>query len=144
MPRGWEVAGGAPQHEQGRGWDGDGWGINHGNGWRHRNIESNSNSNGFKLYSNFDRSRNDLPELENFEIKYGFEGFEERNNFLHRNFSRFRMYFKWKIREASRFRIWIEFDRISSSSNLDETWARDLCLYLVTNAMLGKEFEVPN
>jgi hypothetical protein len=28
------------------------------------------------------------------EIKYRFEGFDERNNFLHRNFSRFEMDFK--------------------------------------------------
>jgi hypothetical protein len=28
------------------------------------------------------------------EIKYGFEGFEERNNFLGRNFFRFGMDFK--------------------------------------------------
>jgi hypothetical protein len=28
------------------------------------------------------------------EIKYGCEGFEERNNFLHRNFSGFEMDFK--------------------------------------------------
>jgi hypothetical protein len=38
--------------------------------------------------------------------KYGFEGFEESNNFLHRNFFRFEMEFKWKIREA----LGLEFD----------------------------------
>jgi hypothetical protein len=27
-----------------------------------------------------------LPVLENFKIKYETEGFEEKNNFLHRNF----------------------------------------------------------
>jgi hypothetical protein len=32
-----------------------------------------------------------LPELEKFEIKYGCAGFEEGNNFLHRNFFRFEM-----------------------------------------------------
>jgi hypothetical protein len=36
-------------------------------------------------------SKNDLPELEKFEIKYGYEGFEERNNFIHRNFYRFEL-----------------------------------------------------
>jgi hypothetical protein len=30
--------------------------------------------------------KKDLPELEKFEIKYGFEGFNERNNFIHQNF----------------------------------------------------------
>jgi hypothetical protein len=40
------------------------------------------------------------------KIKYGPEGFEERNNFLHRNFFRFGVDFELKIREASRF----EFD----------------------------------
>jgi hypothetical protein len=32
--------------------------------------------------------------LEKFEIKYGCEVFEEGNNFLHRNFFRFEIYFK--------------------------------------------------
>jgi hypothetical protein len=32
------------------------------------------------------RSKAGLPLLENFQIKYGFEGFEERNNFPYRNF----------------------------------------------------------
>jgi hypothetical protein len=27
--------------------------------------------------------------LESFQIKYGIEGIEERNNFIHRNFFRF-------------------------------------------------------
>jgi hypothetical protein len=29
-----------------------------------------------KIHSNFDRSKKDLPVLENFQIKYGFEWFE--------------------------------------------------------------------
>jgi hypothetical protein len=55
-----------------------------------------------------------FPLLENFKIKYGCEGFEERNNFLYRNFSILKMDFKWKIREISRVWIWLEFDEISS------------------------------
>jgi hypothetical protein len=39
--------------------------------------------------SNFILSKYDPPKLEKFEIKYGFEEFDERDNFLHRNFSRF-------------------------------------------------------
>jgi hypothetical protein len=35
-----------------------------------------------------------LPELGKIEIKHGCECLEERNNFLHRNFSRLLMYFK--------------------------------------------------
>jgi hypothetical protein len=35
------------------------------------------------------RLKKDFPKLEKFEIKYGFEGFEEGNNFLHRNVLRF-------------------------------------------------------
>jgi hypothetical protein len=42
-----------------------------------------------------------LPGIENFEIKYGCEGFDERNNFFYRNFSRFEMEFELKFREAS-------------------------------------------
>jgi hypothetical protein len=39
--------------------------------------------------------------IKKFEIKYGFEGFGERNNFLHMNFSRFEMDFELKFREFS-------------------------------------------
>jgi hypothetical protein len=45
-------------------------------------------------------SKKDLLELENFEIKYGCDGFEERKNFLHRKFSRFEMDFELKIWEV--------------------------------------------
>jgi hypothetical protein len=32
--------------------------------------------------------------LENFQIKYGIEGFEEMNNFLHRNLFKFKANFE--------------------------------------------------
>jgi hypothetical protein len=51
------------------------------------------------------QSKQDLPKLQKFRIKYSFEGFEERKNILHRYFFRFEMDLKWKIREFSRFRI---------------------------------------
>jgi hypothetical protein len=38
------------------------------------------------------RFKKDLPELKKFEIKFSFEGFDERNNFLHRNFFIFKVY----------------------------------------------------
>jgi hypothetical protein len=47
-------------------------------------------SNGFKLI----RLKDGLPLLEKSQIKYGIEGFEERNNFLHRNFFRFELDFE--------------------------------------------------
>jgi hypothetical protein len=43
----------------------------------------------------------DLLKLEKIEIKYFFEGFDERNNFLHRNLSKFEMDFKIKNRESN-------------------------------------------
>jgi hypothetical protein len=46
-----------------------------------------------------------LPMLEKIKIKYGIEGLEERNDFLHRNFFRFEVKFKWKFRGASSFEI---------------------------------------
>jgi hypothetical protein len=58
-------------------------------------------SNYIQILSNYDRSKKDISELENFEIKYGWEGFEEKNNFFHWNFSRSEMDFKWKFREIS-------------------------------------------
>jgi hypothetical protein len=41
-------------------------------------------------------------ELENFEIKYGCEEFEIRNNFTYRNFPKLEIEFKLKIRENSK------------------------------------------
>jgi hypothetical protein len=50
--------------------------------------------NQIQIISNFDCPKKDLHELKKFEIKYGCEGLEERNNFLHRNFFIFGMHFK--------------------------------------------------
>jgi hypothetical protein len=44
-------------------------------------------------------SKEDLSELENFEIKYGCEGFEERNDFLYMNFFISEMDFELKFWE---------------------------------------------
>jgi hypothetical protein len=49
------------------------------------------------------RSKKDLPEFNNFEIKYGCELFDERNNFLYRNFSIFERGFELKPRFLSKF-----------------------------------------
>jgi hypothetical protein len=54
----------------------------------------------FKIFPNFHRSKKDLLELENFETKYGCEGFDERHNFLHRNFFRSEMDFELKFCEV--------------------------------------------
>jgi hypothetical protein len=59
-------------------------------------IDFKINLNLFKRFqnrSNFDRLKKELPNIENFEIKYGFA---EWNNFLHRNVFRFEMYFELK------------------------------------------------
>jgi hypothetical protein len=58
-------------------------------------------SNYIQILSSFDQSKSDFPKLEKIEIKYGHEGFEERNNFLHMNFFRFKMEFELKFQEAS-------------------------------------------
>jgi hypothetical protein len=66
-----------------------------------------TNSNVFKLNqfrSNFIRFEHDLPELKKFEIKYGFERFNERNNFPCRKFLRLKLDFELKITKASR--VW--------------------------------------
>jgi hypothetical protein len=42
-----------------------------------------------------------LTKLENFQIKYGFEGFDDRNNFLYRNFLKFEMEFELQFKETS-------------------------------------------
>jgi hypothetical protein len=47
-----------------------------------------------QILSNFDQSKKDLTDLKKFEIKYGCEGFEERNNFLQLNFFRLEVDFE--------------------------------------------------
>jgi hypothetical protein len=51
-------------------------------------FESNSNS------FNWFHSKKNLPEIEKIEIKYGFKGFDERDDFLYRHFSRFKLDFE--------------------------------------------------
>jgi hypothetical protein len=80
-------------------------------GGRFESKEKKSNSIQFKWFqiaSNFDHPKNSLPELQKFEINYGFEALENMNSSLHINFFRFRMDFKWKIQELSR----LKFERI--------------------------------
>jgi hypothetical protein len=56
----------------------------------------------FQTHSNLIRSKQDLPGLKKIEIKYGFEGFDVRNNFPYRNFLKSKMYFELKNMESSR------------------------------------------
>jgi hypothetical protein len=60
-------------------------------------------------------SKRVLTKLEKFEIKYGFEGFAEGNNFLHRNFFGFKMGSELKFWELKvcffDFRKLIKIDR---------------------------------
>jgi hypothetical protein len=62
-------------------------------------FDSDSNSNLIQTISNFDRFRKEFLELKKFGIKYGCEYLEERNNFLHRYFSRLVMEIELKIWE---------------------------------------------
>jgi hypothetical protein len=57
-------------------------------------MDLNSN----QTISNFIRSKKDLPELEKFEIKYGFEVLDKWNNCTYRNFLRFKKDFELKNR----------------------------------------------
>jgi hypothetical protein len=71
--------------------------------------------------SKFDRSKKDLPKLKKFEIKYGYEGFEEGNNFLHRNFFRLETNFKRKITEL----LGLKFNRIYKNLFLElQVWIK--------------------
>jgi hypothetical protein len=56
----------------------------------------------FQINSNLFLSKQDLPELEKIEIKYSFEVFDERNNFLHRNVFIFEMGFELKLKFLSK------------------------------------------
>jgi hypothetical protein len=68
-----------------------------GGGWAVRVEESGADRWALQLQCGaamkLDRSETDLHVVKKFEIKYGYEGFEERNNFLHQNFFRFEMDF---------------------------------------------------
>jgi hypothetical protein len=59
-------------------------------------------SNQIQTRSNLICSKWHLPELENFEIIYGYEGFDVRNNFPYRNFLRFEMDLELKIKRSCR------------------------------------------
>jgi hypothetical protein len=63
-------------------------------------IQIQTKSNSIQIIPNFDWPKKDLPGLKQFEIKYGFEGCEERNNFLYRNFFIFEMGFELKFGEV--------------------------------------------
>jgi hypothetical protein len=105
-----------PWHgHDGRGWRtvlagdvGSNWHAGHG----HSNgstgfklIQTDSKiSNGFKPFKVHSIQKGPS-ELRKYEIKYGFEWFDERNNFLHRNVFRFKVDFEWKFIQASRFEI---------------------------------------
>jgi hypothetical protein len=54
------------------------------------------NSNSIQIFSNFDRFKKDIPELKNFEVKYGCKEFEEGNNSFHRNFFQIQNVFEIK------------------------------------------------
>jgi hypothetical protein len=57
-------------------------------------------SNTIQTRSNLILSEQGLPILQKFEIKYGFEGFDERNNFSYKNFYLLEMEFEIKFRET--------------------------------------------
>jgi hypothetical protein len=61
---------------------------------RAKTIQTNLNLN--QTHPNFILSKHDFLGIKKFKIKYGCEGFEERNNFLHHNFFRFKMDFELK------------------------------------------------
>jgi hypothetical protein len=54
----------------------------------------------FSTDLNFYRPIGGLPKLEKFQIKYGFEVFEIKNNFSYKNFSRFEKNVELKFEEA--------------------------------------------
>jgi hypothetical protein len=55
------------------------------------------------------QSNNGLHLFENFQIKYGREGFKERNNFLHTNFFIFEMGFELNFGE---FKVYFNFRKL--------------------------------
>jgi hypothetical protein len=140
---GWEASSGAPLVEevvdrvmwceQGR-WKGGPWHVGHYGGQLLGRLPwTLINSEFFYLFKQIPNrlgltwAKDGLPVLQKIEIKYDFEGFEDRNNFLHRNFFRPRLDFEWKFRETRGFEF--SYNLIGSLLGifkLDETWTRDL------------------
>jgi hypothetical protein len=57
----------------------DRWGLGHSTPVQTNEIQTILNK--IQIHPSFDRSKRDLPVLENFQIKYKIEGFEERTTF---------------------------------------------------------------
>jgi hypothetical protein len=90
-------AGGRCNAEQGRR-VADPWAQGHNIGRRSLNhLKIFKRFENVQISPNFDRSNFDIPEVNKFVIKYEFEYLKKMNNFVHRNFFRFRMDFKLKI-----------------------------------------------
>jgi hypothetical protein len=62
-----------------------------------KSIQTRSNL--FEIILKLIHSKRGLPEFKKFKIKYGFDGFAERNNFLYSNFFRLEMGFELKFGE---------------------------------------------
>jgi hypothetical protein len=67
--------------------------------------------------------------IQTWKIKYGCEGFDLRNNSPYFNFSKFRMDFELKFREASM--SWIPL-KILGTSEFVEIWLTSSSLHLVS------------
>jgi hypothetical protein len=72
--------------------------------WTHSNGELDPNKFEFESNrSNFIWYNHDFPVLRKILIKYGCEGFAERNDFLYRNFFIFKLEFELKI---GKLKVW--------------------------------------
>jgi hypothetical protein len=98
----------------------------------------------FQTHSNLIRFKQDLPGLKKkIKIKYGFEGFDIRNNFTYRNFLKSKMYFELKIMESSRVWNSMEFNWIFLEIlGFDEILAKGLLFAPRWQLSHEKEFEV--
>jgi DNA modification methylase len=72
---------------------------NNEGGWA-RTKKGISNFQYFQIVLIFKWAKRCLRLLKKIETKYGYDGFKERNNFLHRNFFIFRIDFELKIWEV--------------------------------------------
>jgi hypothetical protein len=90
-------------------------------------------------------SKQYIPELEKFEIKYGCEGFDVSNNFPYWIFSRFRMEFELKFEQGSKIQVQMDFDWIFFWSLIfDEIWTIGLLFHLDDNSTHENEFDISN
>jgi hypothetical protein len=90
------------------------------------------------------RSKDRFPKFKKFQIKYGCEALEIRNNFPYWNFSKFGVEFE--LHSGEFLSIWIQqkFDEFDETFRIAAIWTMRSWLKLDDKWTHEKEFGIPN